>query len=309
MLQVADTPIENKETVDPSARRILQQKIARSQSQTSPFTEIMVIGPSMAMAMLERNPADENRKLSQSRVALYAADMAAGRWQGLNGQTIVISRDGYLNDGQHRLSAVVATGGNIPFTVVFGVERETRLTLDQNKARTPGDYLGMSGITNANKVAAVANILYAYESGALRHIKGNAGQAFGVRNTAPTKALLHDYAVKRLDQIKHALRLVDSHLARSICVDSRLAAAYVIIENAAGETDATAFFERLVSGENLSRNNPILAARNRLMAERELRQNSPAKVIEIVARAWNSYRRGQPMTRLSLNGTFPKVER
>lgn len=61
-----------------------------------------MVTPEMAENILAaRGP---NRNVSASVINKYARDMLAGRWQ-LNGQTIKISKDGQLLDGQHRLEA------------------------------------------------------------------------------------------------------------------------------------------------------------------------------------------------------------
>ncbi|MEH7879332.1 hypothetical protein V7799_17715 [Rhizobium laguerreae] len=62
----------------------------------------VMVTPEMAENILAaRGP---NRNVSASVINKYARDMLAGRWQ-LNGQTIKISKDGQLLDGQHRLEA------------------------------------------------------------------------------------------------------------------------------------------------------------------------------------------------------------
>jgi hypothetical protein len=64
----------------------------------------------------------------------------------------------------------------------------------------------------------------------------------------------------------------------------------------------------LISGANLLSNDPILYARNRLMAERRLKLNEKAKLI---FRAWNAHRRGEVPRSLIVNerdSTLPMVE-
>jgi len=70
------------------------------------------------------------------------------------------SKCGQLNDGQNRCAAVVRSGLTVPTIFVFGLERETRLTVDQGVGKRPGDYLAMSGVANSNHVAAIAAMIW-----------------------------------------------------------------------------------------------------------------------------------------------------
>jgi hypothetical protein len=76
-----------------------------------------------------------NRTLNQARVALYQEEMVAGRWR-FSPDPIVITEDGYLINGQHRLAAATQVvweeGDLIPqFLVVWGVDKKTALLIDE----------------------------------------------------------------------------------------------------------------------------------------------------------------------------------
>lgn len=288
-----------------ASREYLTRKLARADASGQPFAEIVTIDPTLAYLLLQRNPIDENRKLSAATVSKYAADMTAGRWKGLNGQTIVLSNDGYLNDGQHRLNAIIECGGRIPCTIVFGAERESRMTLDQNKVRTSGDYIGMAGVKNGNKVAAIAALIHAYENNLLPK-----GTAIGASHadTKPTKALLHKYALERLPDIERALHAADRKNVRKLATDTRIAGALYIIAQKAGFDAAEPFFAKFIDGDNLGKTNPAFAVRERLIAERMSGMVPIRRTLEIVFRGWNAYRRSERMSRLTLRNELPAIE-
>ena len=75
---------------------------------------IDLITPEKAKEMLEKNI---NRKLNMNRVNQYVDDMKSDRWK-LNGVPIIITDDGYLKDGQHRLNALIKADMSIPFVVI-----------------------------------------------------------------------------------------------------------------------------------------------------------------------------------------------
>jgi len=289
-----------------ASRDYLSRKIARAEASGQPFAEVVTIDPALAHLLLQRNPADENRKLSQSIVERYAADMAGGRWKGLNGQTIVISNDGYLNDGQHRLNAIIECGGSIPFTIVFGAERESRMTLDQNKVRTSGDYLGMSGFKYPNEVAAIASIVYHYQAGTLSASKD--GQTYSNSRVKPTKAFLHNFAVQNIDDIERGLEAVTASSCRRISTPSRIAAALILIARASNWEDAESFMAKVIDGDSLGKTNPAFVARERLISERMAGVVPVVRTLEIMFRAWNAHRRGDRMTKMSLRGELPAIE-
>jgi hypothetical protein len=303
--------LENCEAVDNSglkkAAKFLEFKIAKAASFATPVAEIITINREIAAAMLARNPADENRKSSTRVIEAYASDMVAGRWKGLNGQTIVFSQDGYLNDGQHRLAAVIAADAAIPFTVIFGAERESRMTLDQNKVRTSGDYMSMAGVQNANHIAAIAATIYAYKIGAL--VGGNARNVMPSERR-PTKARLHAFAMKHIEQISRAENVVYVQESRPLGSYAKIGAALCIIEDVAGFEAAREYITAIIYGTNLGKTDPIYRARERLLQERFSGGGSiPIRMLEILIRGWNAHRRGDRITRLVLNGTLPKVER
>lgn len=75
---------------------------------------IDLITPEKAKEMLEKNV---NRPLKTERVSQYTKDMKDGRWK-INGVPIVITDDGYLKDGQHRLRALIKANMSFPFIVI-----------------------------------------------------------------------------------------------------------------------------------------------------------------------------------------------
>jgi hypothetical protein len=79
--------------------------------------------------------ADLNRPFSKARMELYADEMDGGRW-GFNPDPIVISDQGYVLNGQHRLVAATTViweeGVEVPeFLVVWGVDKRTALLMDE----------------------------------------------------------------------------------------------------------------------------------------------------------------------------------
>lgn len=114
---------------------------------------VEIITPHIAKEMLER--METNRPLSDTTAKRYARDMADGRWNN-NGQGIVLSEDGTLLDGQHRLRAVLISQATLAMLVVRGVDKRTFITMDSGKTRTLSDVLAIQGYKYTVQTAASA---------------------------------------------------------------------------------------------------------------------------------------------------------
>lgn len=109
--------------------------------------EVKTITPQMASDILDRNVG--NRRLSPALVQEYASYMKQGMWQE-NGQAIQLTDDGFLVDGQHRLSAVVLANQSVPMLVVTvratdgaGELNAIGMAIDRNKPRRHTDISGI----------------------------------------------------------------------------------------------------------------------------------------------------------------------
>lgn len=127
-----------------------------------PEAAFVEITPEAAAELLLRNP--KNRNYRAHHAAKMARDMKAGRFQ-MNGEPILIDRDGNVLDGQHRLHACVDSGIPLRTLLVTGLPPEVRETIDSGAARTIGDRFTMEGVPNAHTVAAAARLITGLANG------------------------------------------------------------------------------------------------------------------------------------------------
>ncbi len=104
----------------------LQSKVVRS--------DVFTITPKVAEFMLNLNWPN-NRPLMDAVVDRYAAAMSHGHWK-LNGESLIMSSDGNMIDGQHRLWAVVSSGAPVRTMITFGVDSNTFDTINSGRARS-----------------------------------------------------------------------------------------------------------------------------------------------------------------------------
>ena len=291
----ADLAMPKYHTVSDLRRAQLWLDAQIKKSESGVFSEVATLTPELAMVLLDRNPG--NRKVKQGKVVELGKDMIGGNWK-LNGEAIIVSDDGLLNDGQHRCAAVVECKIPVQVVITFGVPRDSRDTLDQGSMRSAADYLDMHGVESAKHLAGAARALWQY-------------QKFGfIRMTsmrhAPTRTEIKQVALEH-PSLGRSVRFVSRRGVKAIGSVSLLAFCHFCFRKAAGEMAADYFMDALLEGASLKRGDPILYVRNRFIAEKS-RMKSEEKV-ELLFRAWNAHRLDeQRQTLRSYGGELPLLE-
>ena len=256
-------------------------------SKAKPISQIIQLTPEMAEMLLDRNPA--NRKVSEGTVEAYTHEIARGAWV-FNGEPIIVSNTGELNDGQHRCRAVIEAGRPIETVLIVGIKRETRTTLDQGRARTSADYLSMEGNTNTNVLAAAANMVWQYRNKGLLSTAG--------RDKATKSEVLE--IVAENPGLTRSVAMVQVAAAAAVGGQSVLAFAHFTFRTTDHPEDADYFIHSILTGAGLKAGSPILYARNRLIGERgRIRANGKA---EVIFKGWNAWRRGESLSRMIITG-------
>lgn len=264
-----------------------------------PTAEWLAITPQVAERWLRANRS--NRGLRVRAAEAQTRDMVAGNW-AINGETVKISRplkkrevedlpEGYklFLDGQHRMEACAESG--VPFVtlVVYGLEPETRNTMDTGISRTMADVLKMNQQANAPVVASLLRRIWQMNQGNTR-FSGN---------SRVTHAELMDLLETDRDAFLRASE--KGYYVRTGFRDvspSVVAVAYYLCAKVAPD-EAPEFFERLRDGANIPAGSPILALRNRLTKERiERRNNLPYYQLGLIIKAWNHYRNNKSIDKL-----------
>lgn len=274
----------------------LNQRIERGKKE--PFSEIATITPDIARHMLERN--EDNRPIRDRLVRQIASDIGHGLWQ-LNGEAIIIARDGSLNDGQHRLSAIVESGTPIQTVVMFGVARESRYTVDMGTARGVGDLLGMQGKKYGTLCASISTLYMGYKRGVYTY-----GGSKGVKSEIPTKQAVHRFYTTQSKAIDRAAERVGPNVYFCKNTPTVWGVAYIIMSKI-DPSAAEEFFHKAATGENLKRGDAILTMRTHFMEMGGLKLR-PHQKLELVLRYWSAWRAGKSvLRRLPLQGAYPEV--
>lgn len=291
---LAQADISQFSAQSPNKRLAIWLENLVEKSKTKPVSQMVSLTPAMAEMLLGRN--DKNRKVSARTVETYAHEIATGHW-AFNGEPIIVSDSGELNDGQHRCLAVIEAQRPIDVILIVGIKRETRTTLDQGKTRTAGDYLSMEGMTNTNVLSAAANLAWQYR---------NRGMVVDGGSARATKSEVLDTVSENPGLIR-SVGFVQTAAAKAVGGPTVLAAAHFILGTVNRE-DADYFIHSMMSGAGLKAGDPILYVRNRFVNERGALK-TPAK-IELIFKAWNAWKRREKVTKFLISGgVLPVLER
>ena len=241
------------------------------------------IGPELAEQLLANNSM--NRSIAGSIVEKYARDMREGRWR-LNGQTIKISADGRLLDGQHRLEAVKKAERPFKAIVVRGVSVSTFGSLDTGRRRALNEILRDREEVNTTVLASALRWLWM-----LRH------EVILAANTSPTNGEMLDI-LEENPAIRDSIKF--TALARDLISGGMSAALHHEFRKIDIDC-ADEFFSRLIDGVNLDMENPVYLLRERLLKNKKsyrLRMAENERVA-ITMKAWVKFKEGSSMRQLA----------
>lgn len=257
---------------------------------------VQSVSPELASKLLEHNSI--NRPVTKSHVEGLAREMKAGRWR-LNGETIIISRNGVVIDGQHRLLAVTKSGVTIQSFMVTGVDENDIESVGVGRKRSTGDVLGMYGYINTNTLASVARQFALLDAGL-------PGARLSVSPMEERETIVNNPEIEyATDWLGRGFGVIPR---RSVIAS---AYAYMLVKcRRAGVDNAHVhnFFDKMKTGASLEVSDPIYALRDKLAKVLRPRGANNKEVISLIFRAWNAHRSGRPLQRLNVPQEVPEVE-
>ena len=208
------------------------------------------VTPIAAAELLKRNT--KNRKLKSATAEALSVDVRNGAFLTTH-QGIAFNERGELIDGQHRLEAVVLAKRPITVLVSWGWPVTGKFqvmdAVDRGTQRSLADQLSVQhGLDDAKRVVQLVNAIAATCMGSARVFKSTTANVLRVLELFPA-------------EIKWALQFKPEQRGlRLAAVTATLALAYGV-----AKADTEDFYKRLLSGESLAGDNPILHVRNWLL--------------------------------------------
>jgi hypothetical protein len=210
---------------------------------------------------------------------------------------MVIAKDGLLNDGQHRATAVVEANRCIPTFITCGVERASRTTVDQGAGRTAADYLGMEGVINSSVQAAIGRLVIAYERSGKTGLSG----VSRISNAEIMRRVYDDPCIA--DAAHFAAKHVKT--SKKFAAPALIGFCYYLFQ-AINPLEAVDYMTQVVRGEGIRSKDPAYTVRDRLFG---MDTKSREKRIHVIIRGWNAYRQGRSLAMAKIVGddTIPAV--
>ena len=232
-----------------------------------------------------------NRPISKVYVHSYADTMKRGAWM-LNGVPIIFDCEGHLQDGHHRLEAIIEANIPVRMSVVRGVPTDSFTTYDCGRHRNVSQLLAMQGIKHYNLVGSivVANDRLV-RSGRL--YINNTSHAGGKTNTNTDNYDLYrrdpdgyNYVASRVVQLQNRCRILSGSWAGGL---------YYYLTHTGGYTikEVDPFFESLFSVDTTSVPSADLLRKAITKEAIEGRKLKAETLWAFIVKAWNGYITGQ----------------
>ena len=124
-------------------------------------SRIVEITPEVAHYILE-NLNIGNRSLKKARIVQYAADMVGNNWS-LTNATLAFGADGYLKDGQNRLTACVRANKPFMTHAIFGIKPDSFIHMDIGAKRSHTDVFTIMGVPYPSHTGSVIRYIMAFD--------------------------------------------------------------------------------------------------------------------------------------------------
>ena len=289
--------------LNPRAGKLTEQELSEAVANHY-GTKTVVFDKAFAERVLELNTG--NRRVNRRKIDRLAEQMRSGSFEN-TGEPIIISAEGVLNDGQHRLLAVIETDSVVDMDVRFGIPRSAFTKTDTGSSRTGGDVLAIRGVAGGAAVAPALRLLVLFRRGLPDSVRGFVSNAE------------IDEAFEKWKGIETVGRQVSGfNFPKGVRSTPLLATAFMASRSPAKEKLA-GWLETLATGLTSSRTNPAYILRERLMHGVDAAVGTREGLLErfaLMIISWNASAAGEGIGsrefRWSATGKlakpFPKVE-
>lgn len=253
---------------------------------------VVLVTPEMAKAWLDTRLVDYERQLRQGRVEGMARDMKDGKFRFIGDPIRFAVEGGNLEDGQHRLSAVVLSGIPQYFPVV-DIPADARHVIDTGVKRSVPDMLHKLGIITGVKgkiLTAIANKASAWQLGYV----ASSGTFRATADESITYIRRNEAALKAATDV--AILVVNYRLP--VAASSIGTLWYLTREVNAADADEF-WVKQVIKGVGIQEDTPAQALRNRIFRLNHAGTRMyPDDALRYGALAWNHFRQGNTAAKL-----------
>ncbi len=260
------------------------------------YLDVIIITPEMAAKLLEANTL--NRSLRQPLIDRIARQIKAGKWR-FNGDTLKISSDGKILDGQHRLWAIVLADISVETVIVYDIAEDAFSTIDTIRAlRNGADVLGLAGLDRHRRSTSTAlTWLIRWQRGVVDTHKSRKNL---VENSDIEECFQnHADMALAVDRCSRTKGLISPGISGFL---------YYIFSNQDQEL-ADRFLKTLLDPVDVAVNDPFFRFRAWLITSLDAkRRREGSEMIALAFKAWNYARDGKTISVLSWRNSGPAAE-
>jgi hypothetical protein len=216
-------------------------------------TKIVTMTPEWAEQLLALNT--HNRKLSRNTVLFYESLINRRQWKTTH-QGIAVDWNNVLQDGQHRLHAIVRTGQSVQILLSTKVDPSNYEAIDGGKKRSAADTIGLVGAKNATQIAAAIRAYLLYQKYPAHVWVGNNFNAITISDIK----LFYESAPESINEL--AASALKAYKKFRPLNASALICFLLLAKSSDRVYESLEFVDRLGSGENLNTYDPILLYRS-----------------------------------------------
>lgn len=268
------------------ARLVEELRSTAAKGSDGVQVRMVEVAPDLARRWL-RDFNDGNRRVQPTQVDAIARDIKSGRWM-VNAQPICFTTDPFLPDarrgvtrllnGQHRLYGVIEANTAVEVPVAVGIAEAAFSTYDTHARRSV--FAANGPQADLRVLAGAARFQWRVDQG-LRPNDRAVPSASEIKDTLERHTGLAEwFPESRKRQVAEfgssgVMTFLLYHLRQ---IDRPL---------------ADEFFRDLFTGENLTRENPVLALRERIRRTRNIegeQRGSRREVLTLLLQAWEAYR-------------------
>ena len=286
----ADNAIQADLDTDEGAALWYESQVQKGKAKV--HTQKVDMTPALARVLIDHN--DGNRPVRTSKLSQYVSDINEGRWD-FNGETIIISKEGLVNNGQHRSLAVIETGKSIPVLFVFGIERNTRRTVDTGANRGAHDHLSVDGFTQPTTLAALARFVLAYER--------NQGQNFAYMNRITASEIYERARSDKQLDISSQYPYKHGNKSKRLAPPSVMAFCHYAMSKA-DPVAAQTFLDQVITGVNISADSPAYVTREKLIAFSSLVREQK---VEVLFRGFLAFQKNKKIRGIRIKWELPSL--
>lgn len=248
-------------------------------------TRTLMFDRALAEAVLELNTG--NRRVNRRKVEQLVRQMQSGQFEN-TGEPVIISAEGIINNGQHRLLAVAEADAVLDMDVRFGIPRKAFSKTDTGTSRSIGDVLTIKGVKAGAQVSSAVRLLLLYRRGlpeAVREFVSNdeVSQAFdGWRD------------------IEEVVASVNAHAFPKPVRSTPLYATAFLASRTAAKGKLEGWLDAVATGLDVARDSPAYQLRERLMRGVDAPVGTREGQLErfaLMIKSWNLFAKGESVAR------------